>query len=103
METGKRVSRLEKQVIDKYRETVFVSYQLNGYKDTRTELRILRNSFKPEITKRAGGTDAEFLLVQDQLKVHKCAAALTYVLCFICFCFCTHCLGASRLSVPLIA
>lgn len=77
MEQGKRVPDAEKATIQKHKDCLFVSYQINGYKDARTEDRILRHSFKPEILRRAGNDDqCEFLLVQDQLKAHKCASAL---------------------------
>jgi hypothetical protein len=72
MERGLRVSALEKQAIQTHKPEVFVSYQRSGYKDSRTELRILQNVFKAETEKRAG----EFVLIQDQLKTHKIKAAL---------------------------
>ena len=79
MEQGKRVPAAEKNIIQKYRDTIFVSYQSSGYKDERTEVRILRNTFKPETVRRSNNQDTEFLLVQDQLATHKCKSALTYV------------------------
>jgi hypothetical protein len=79
MENGKRVPELEKSAIERHKNVLYVSYQSNGYKDERTELRILRNCFKAEILKRSGNSNMEFVLVQDQLKSHKCDSALKYV------------------------
>jgi hypothetical protein len=79
MEGGKRVSRAEKEVINLHKDSVFVSYQQNGYKDERTELRILRHVYKKEITKRsAGNLRCEYLLIQDQLAAHKTVDVLKY-------------------------
>jgi hypothetical protein len=86
MENGKRVSKEEKALIEKYKQEVFVSYQPSGYKDDRTEARILSNVFKGEIRKRSSGDLAmQFLLIEDQLKSHKSKNALKYVLHGICF------------------
>jgi hypothetical protein len=77
MEQGKRVSEQEKRTIEKFKDTVFVSYQSCGYKDERTEIRILKNAFRMETVKRSNEMNvAEFVLVQDQLKAHKCSSAL---------------------------
>jgi hypothetical protein len=72
MERGIRVSKDEQAMITLHNATVFVSYQRNGYKDERTELRILEHVYK-EATRIPNGP--EFLLIQDQLTSHKTSSS----------------------------
>lgn len=77
MELGHRVPDEELRVIEEYKNVVFVSYQTNGYKDERLELRILQKVFKKCVDDLLlKQPNSEFLLLQDSLTAHKSDVAL---------------------------
>jgi hypothetical protein len=81
MEKGQRIPKEETQSIEKYKELVHVSYQQNGYKDIRLELRILKEVYSKICANYiAEEPSAEFLLFQDSLTAHKAPEALKCVI-----------------------
>lgn len=80
---GGILSTGEKEAIKQHEASVFVSYQPKGYKDERTEIRILQNVYKKEVKNRATEKIQEFLLIQDNLAAHKTQSALKYTPRFV--------------------